>query len=240
MSDIDKRQILENAKKWWREEVAVAHRKNTLKLKELKKFNINPFLWSYLAYFLKGHASSENLAKVLIYPRILGTSINTSFGTRSQQMITKLFNGISGSTTPGIDIEFIDKTDGRRKLCQIKAGPNVVNREDVPTIKNHFKDVVNLARTNHVDIKTSDLMFCLIYGEEHEKSTFIREVEKDYPVAIGKDFWYRFTGDEKFYEELIEAIREVANEFNMDNEIRKLITELARVIEKDYPELVEK
>jgi hypothetical protein len=239
MEESQKQRILENAKNWWRNEVAVAHRKNTLKLSDLSQFNINPFLWSYLAYFLRGNASSKSLAEVLIYPRILGTSITTSFGTRSQQMITKLFDGITGSTTPGVDIEFVDKVDGRKKFCQIKAGPNVVNGDDVKPIKDHFRGIVNIARTNSVDLQPNDIMFCLIYGELHEKNVFIREIEKDYPVVIGKDFWHRFTGDENFYEELIEAIRSVANEFNMEGEISKLVDDLSEKIEKDYPDLIQ-
>jgi len=50
------------------------------KTKKASEFNINPFTATYLANFLTGDASPESIAKALIYPRILGTSINTTFG----------------------------------------------------------------------------------------------------------------------------------------------------------------
>lgn len=237
MKTIDKKektQILEKAKKWWREELAIAHKNNTLKLASLEEFNINPFLWSYLAYFLEGNDKPESLAKVLIYPRALGTSITTSFGTGFQNFISKVFDGVFGSTTPGIDLEFIDKTDGRKKYCQIKAGPNVVNRDDVTTIKNHFKSAIMLARTNHLPVQIDDYLFCLLYGEVWQKNSFIKEIEEEYTVIIGQEFWYRFTGDKNFYSDLIESIGEVANEFDMKKTVKEVIKKLSKEIEDKY------
>ena len=199
MDENIKIEILEKAKAWWRDSLADSHKKNTLKLKSVKEFAPNPFLWSYLAYFLEGKNDAESIAKVLIYPRVLGTSINTSFGMGIQQLVTTMFEGISGSTTPGIDIEYIDKVDGRKKYCQLKAGPNVINRDDVTTIKGHFRTAINLARQNHLRTSHDDYVFGLIYGEQDQKNSFIKEVEEDYPVLVGKDFWYHFTGDPDFY-----------------------------------------
>lgn len=238
MDEKVKKQILKKAKEWWRKEIATAHQRNTKKLSDLNQFTINPFIWSYLSYFFEGDSSPESLAKVLVYPRILGTSITTSFGSRSQKMITKLFEGISGSTTKGIDIEFTDKLDGRRKYCQVKAGPNVINRDDVPTIVNHFRDAKNLARTNNLQLQNNDFMFCLLYGEEKQKNAFVREIEKDYPVVIGEEFWSRFTGDNNFYTELIAAIRSVASESDSKALIESVVSKLSKEIKKEFPELV--
>ncbi|MDP3992780.1 MAG: PmeII family type II restriction endonuclease [bacterium] len=162
----------------------------------------------------------------------------TSFGQRSQQMITKLFEGISGSTTKGIDIEFVDKIDGRKKYCQVKAGPNVINKDDVPTVKNHFRDAMNLARTNNLQLQNSDFMFCLLYGEDSQKNAFVKEIEKDYPVVIGENFWVRFTGDKNFYRELIEAIRSVAKESDSKLLIETVVKKLSKQIKVKYPDLV--
>jgi hypothetical protein len=229
-----KKEILNKAKDWWKNELAEAHKKNTLKLTSLDKFDINPFLWTYLAFFLEGKGDPESLAKVLIYPRILGTSISTSFGSRAQSFISTVFEDVLGSTTPGIDLEFIDKLDGRKKYCQIKAGPNVINRDDVITIRNHFRDAIRLARTNNLSIHINDFLFCLIYGEPSQKNSFIKQVEKDYLVVIGKEFWYRFTGDLNFYNDLIKSIGEVANEFNMKKMVKKVIKELASEIRSKH------
>jgi len=227
-----KRLILERAKKWWKKELLPAHKRNTVKLGDPKHFNENPFLRSYLAYFLEGNNRPESIAKALIYPRVLGTSITTSFGSRIQKMITVMFEGINGSTTPGIDLEFIDTFDGRKKYCQVKAGPNVINRDDVITVKNHFRDALRLARANHLDLRSDDFMFCLIYGEPSQMNGFVKQVQADYPVVIGKEFWHRFTGDEDFYEDLIDSIGQVANECKMKSLVNKVIKQLSKNIEK--------
>ena len=100
------------------------------------------FLYKYLAKFLTGNDDAESIAKALIYPRILGSSITTSFGMQVQKQITTLFPGF-GSTTSGIDIEFVDAIDGRKKYCQLKAGPNTINKDDIKTVVDHFKSIRN-------------------------------------------------------------------------------------------------
>lgn len=232
-----KLEIIEEFKEWWRSEMAVAHKSNTLKLTSLKEFKINPFLWSYLAYYLEGKGDPETLAKVLVYPRALGTSPSTSFGQRFQQFITKYFKDSFGSSIAGMDIEFIDKIDGRKKYCQLKAGPNVVNHDDVATVKDHFREAKARARTNNLDVQVNDYMFCLLYGEKWEWNGFVKAIDKEYIVVSGKDFWHRFTGDENFYSDLISAIGEVAKEYNMKEAIEGVIKELAKEIEAAYPDV---
>jgi hypothetical protein len=237
MKKEEKEEILSKAKAWMRDELAEAHRQNTLKLKNVDEFNVNPFLWSYLANYLEGNQSYKSLAKALIYPRVLGSSINTSFGSRTQELITRLFSDTFGSTIPGIDIEFIDKLDGRKKYCQVKAGPNVINHDDVTTIKEHFQALINLARTNHLEVQHNDLYVCLLYGEEAEKSQFFRKLEKEYTVVMGKEFWHRFTGDEHFYADLIRAFGEVANEIDMKDLVDEVVNGLAKDIESKHSDM---
>lgn len=240
MDERTKQEILEKARSWMRDELIPAHRANTLKLASLKEFTVNPFLWPYLAYYLEGDKSYRTLAKVLVYPRALGSSITTSFGSRAQQLITRLFSDTFGSGIPGIDVEFIDKLDGRRKYCQIKAGPNVINRDDVTTIKNHFKDLKNLAKTNSLtDLRTTDMMFCLLYGEPDEQNAFVKEVEEEYVVVMGQAFWHRFTGDPDFYKDLVKSLEEVAIEVNMKETVEGVIDSLALDIQKEYGGLVD-
>lgn len=238
MDETTKKEILQRAKEWMRDELAVAHKANTLKLVDLNEFTINPFLWSYLAHFLEGNKDYKTLAKVLVYPRVLGTSINTSFGQRAQQLITRLFSDTYGSAISGIDIEFEDKVDGRKKYCQVKAGPQVVNHDDVTTVKGHFTTALRTARTNQLPMQATDLMFCLLYGEESEKNGFVKAIESDHVVVMGKDFWHRFTGDEDFYSDLIEAFGEVAIEVNMKETVESVIEELANKLEAKYKEVV--
>lgn len=236
MDESTKKDILEKAKKWMREGLIASHKENTLKLVDLDEFNINPFLLAYLGFFLEGNIEPRTLAKVLLYPRILGTSITTSFGTQMQRFVSVVLGGF-GSAVSGIDIEFPDKIDGRKKYAQIKSGPNAINRDDVTTVKDHFKKAINLARTNNLPLQHTDLVFCLLYGESHEKNSFIKEVEQDYVVLMGKEFWHRLTGDEEFYKDLILAMAEVANEVNMKELVEGVIDQLVPKIEEKLKEI---
>lgn len=226
-----KAEIIIKAQKFFHDEIAISHRQNTEKLKNIKEFNLNPFLDKYKANFLTGNNSPQSIAKALVYPRVLGTSINTTFGTKLQKFCSSVLEGYA-STTSGIDIEFIDMTDGRKKYCQVKAGPNTINKDDVITIDNHFQAIKNLARTNNLNIVFNDLIVGVFYGETHELSNHYKKIQKSYPVYIGKEFWFRLTGDENFYSVLTNAIGGVASEFDGSQLIHDVIDELAKQIEK--------
>lgn len=81
---------------------------------KLKSYNINPIVVKYLSKVLENNYTAIGVAKALFYPRVLGTSINTSFGARIQNMFVDL-KIAEGSLIKGMDIEFIDKIDNRRK-----------------------------------------------------------------------------------------------------------------------------
>jgi hypothetical protein len=228
MNAAEKEEILNKFKIWFKDGLIESHKANTIRLTSLDEFNINPFLLHYLSNFLEGNSDPKSLAKVLIYPRVLGTSVTTSFGTQMQTFLTKVLDAY-GSTTQGIDIEFID-ANGKRKYCQLKSGPNALNRDDVTTIKGHFDGVRRLARTNNKDVGINDMLFCLLYGEPHEKNAFVKELERDYPVLIGKEFWHTFTGDEGFYQDLIDAVAEIAKEVDMKSLVEEVIDKLAEEI----------
>lgn len=230
MKENQKQEILTKAKEFFKESIIESHKKNTKKCKNLKEFNVNPFLVSYLSNYLTGNSDSESLAKALIYPRVLGTSITTTFGNNMQKFCSYVLDGF-GSTTSGIDIEFIDQLDGRRKYCQIKSGPNTINKDDVDTIDNHFKAVKNLARTNNLQIGLDDLIVGVFYGTEKQLSMHYKKINESYPVIIGQDFWHRLTGDEDFYSELVNAIGELAIEEDSSSLVKQVIVELAKEIE---------
>lgn len=112
-------EIIERAKFFFRQEIAKNHELNTKKLTSLNHFNLNPFLDKYKANFLTGNDSPKSIAKALIYPRVLGTSINTTFGNKMQKFCSDVLEGFA-STTSGIDIEFIDLTDGKKNIVRSK------------------------------------------------------------------------------------------------------------------------
>lgn len=229
MTNEERQEILEKSKIFFREKIATNHRENTEKLKDLSCFTINPFLHKYLANFAFGEATPENMAKVLVYPRALGTSISTTFGTQLQQYCSEVLTSF-GSAIPGIDIEFIDTIDGRKKYCQVKAGPNTINKDDVKTIIDHFTGIRNLARTNHLDIRSEDCIVGVFYGTRAELSSNYKKIDESYPVFVGQEFWYRLTGEENFYEDLINTFAEVADEVNGTEVINEAIRKVAESI----------
>ena len=196
MTEAERQAILSSAKTFFRTRIAENHKANTEKLTSLSKFNINPFTHKYLAQFAFGDSSPESMAKALIYPRVLGTSISTTFGTQLQYFCNEVLSSYA-STTSGIDIEFIDAIDGRRKYCQVKAGPTTINHDDVDTIKRHFTAIRNLARTNHLDLNITDCIVGVFYGTESSLSQSYKRIDEEYPVYVGKEFWHRLTRDEK-------------------------------------------
>lgn len=222
--------LLEKAKDFFRAEIVDAHISTACKKAgKLSNYNVNPFLFKYLANFLKGNDDPRSIAEALVLPRVLGSSINTSFGMRIQKLISELFESF-GSTTPGIDIEFIDATDGRKKYCQLKSGPNTINHDDVETIFGHFKGTINLARTNNLNIGVNDMIVGVIYGEQNELSSHYKRISENYPVIIGKDFWHKLTGKEDFYFQLIDAVGEVALEVDGTKILDETITALSKEI----------
>jgi len=198
---------------------------------KLKSYNINPIVVKYLSKVLEGNYSPEGVAKALFYPRVLGTSINTSFGTRIQNMFVEL-QIADGSLIPGMDIEFIDKRDNRKKWCQLKSGPNTINSEDVKPLIKKFTNTIQLARTNKAlkNINNTDFIVGVLYGENGELSMHYKEIDKFHPVIIGKDFWHMITGFPNFYNGLVASLQECINNLDTKEFITKGCDELTEEI----------
>lgn len=233
MTEKERQEILVKAKIFFRDRIAAKHHDNTEKLKDINAFNVNPFLHNYLAKFVFGETTPEALAKALLYPRVMSTSITTTFGTQLQFFCNEVLSSFA-STTSGIDIEFVDAIDGRKKYCQTKAGPQTINNDDVQTIKNHFIAIKNIAKTNRM-MDFNPMYDCVVgvfYGTEASLGPAYKKIAKDYPVFVGNDFWHRLTGDEAFYQELIQAFAEVADEIDG----RQLMDEVIESLKKQLEE----
>lgn len=200
---MSEQELLTIITKYFKEKIFENHKINALKThSKLKSYKINPIIVKYLSKILEDNFTPLGIAKALYYPRILGTSINTSFGTRIQNMFVEL-NLANGSLIKGMDIEFIDKIDNRKKWCQLKSGPNTINSEDVNPLLKKFSSVTNLARTNSMSMNNSDLILGVLYGEENQLSQHYKKIDTQFPVIIGKEFWQRITGFENFYDKLV-------------------------------------
>lgn len=232
MTEQQKQAIIESGKEYFRTTIIPNHLKNLQKLK-LSSFNINPFLINYLAAFLCGDTEPRSLAKALVYPRILGTSLNTSFGQNIQVFISSLEEITGGASgIEGIDIEFVDAIDGRRKYCQCKAGPQTINKEDIATILGHFKYLMNKSRLDRMGLQFDDLIVGVLYGQRDNLSANYKAIDAHYPVLCGADFWERLTGDKEFYNRLAKAFGEVVEEDGIDGStlILQKVDEIAQEI----------
>lgn len=199
-------EYLIDAVEYFRERLFITHIKAaSSKHAKLKSYKINPIVVRYLSNILEDGFTPLGVAKALYYPRILGTSINTSFGTNVQKMFIEL--GLAdGSLIKGMDIEFTDKIDDRRKWCQLKSGPNTINSEDVNPLLKKFESVANLGRTNGINLSNSDLIVGVLYGSANQLSQHYQKIDRTYPVLIGADFWHRVTGYADFYDKLVNLL----------------------------------
>lgn len=230
MTEQEKLALLEKAKALFRDSFAANHLRNTKKLNKLSAFTINPFLLKYLTMFAFGEDTPENRARALLYPRAFGTSMTTGFGNFLQTLCNALRQSYP-STAAGMDIEFEDALDGRHKYCQLKASPQTINKDDVKTIQDHFRGVIHLARTNGQAVAPLDCIVGVCYGTRADLSTHYKKIDEDYPVYIGNEFWTRLTGDDHFYEDLIDAFAEVASDISASSMVEETVQRLAESIE---------
>lgn len=137
-----------------------------------------------------------------------------------------------GSLIKGMDIEFTDQIDKRKKWCQLKAGPNTINSEDVKPLIKKFTDTINLARTNKAmsGVNNTDFIVGVLYGEPSELSMHYKVIDKTHPVLIGSDFWHRITGFPNFYNELVSALHECISNLDTKDFFQKGCDELANEI----------
>lgn len=228
---MEESQLLELTKDYFQKQIFENHKVNVLKNhSKLKAYKINPILVKYLSKVLEGDYTPIGIAKALYYPRVLGTSINTSFGTRIQNMFVEL--GLAqGSLIKGMDIEFVDKIDNRKKWCQLKSGPNTINSEDVNPLIKKFDTVANLARTNSISLNNSDLILGVLYGDSSQLSQHYKSIDSKYPVVIGKEFWHRITGYPNFYDKIIHELDVLILELDTQNFFKEGYMALAKEIE---------
>jgi len=223
--------LLEIITDYFQEKIFENHKISSLqKHSKLKSYKINPILVKYLSKVLDNDFTPIGIAKALYFPRVLGTSINTSFGTRIQNMFVEL-NLAQGSLIKGMDIEFADKIDGRKKWCQLKSGPNTINSEDVNPLLKKFTTVTNLARTNSINMNNSDLILGVLYGETVQLSQHYKKIDKEFPVIIGTEFWHRLTGYPDFYTKLVSNLDLIILNFNTEDFFKKGYMALAKEIE---------
>ena len=146
MTEQQKQAIIESGKQYFRSIIIPNHLKNLNKL-HLSSFDINPFLINYLAAFIKEDSQIIGLAKALVYPYIYDKVIDASSEQDVLSLVSLLQEVTGGASNfDGIDFEFVDAVDGRRKFCQFKAGVKTINKDDIASVLCHFKPLISQPR----------------------------------------------------------------------------------------------
>lgn len=230
MSQISEDQIIANSYQFFLQ--LFNDKANAYRKKKVKSFTANPFTMQATAKTISNTIDADSIAKAIVYPFVLGTSISTSFGTKTQEFIvTALGDSINGSTTTGMDIEYTDVVDERRKYCQIKAGPSTINKDDVETIENHFNNLVALGRANHLNIGMSDRVVGVLYGKPNELShMYCKLINHGYVVLTGQEFWYHLTGYHDLYNKLINTACKAATQSTIKTSADELISRVKQDI----------
>ena len=191
--------------------------------------NINPYLVAYKSAALTGGKTPEGIAEALITLSWLGQGLSTSFGMLFQTHLTNILQDVYGSTTSGIDLEFLDHFDGRKKYAQIKLGPDTINSDDVVTIDNHFKTIKRLARTNNVALQNNDLVIGIIYGSHGQlNANYVALKDLNYELYVGDEFFEHVTGVPDLGSQLIEAAVRASKTVNVHSLLEAAIDTLSK------------
>lgn len=215
-------------------------KRRSLKLKELshlKNHDLNPLLDIHKAIYAYGSDSDVNLAKALIIPSIIGTGLNTSFGNIIQKNYLLEFNNVTASYIKGLDIEFTSAIDNQHIYCQLKAGVNTINADDVNPILQKFTKAIHLIKTNGGGAIPNERFIVGVFsGEYEDRNGNYKKIEKNsnHPVLVGKSFWQAVTGDPTFYEDLYMVLQNYQrkhsyNKTELDTAVNTLASELKKI-----------
>lgn len=140
-------------------------------------------------------------------------------------------DSVTPSVVKGMDIEYIDAFDHRKKYCQLKAGPTTINYDDVDTICNHFKSLMKLGGTNHLKISNEDCVTGVLYGKDEDLSTMYSKIKDEgYMVLAGEDFWEHLTGIKGIYNDLVLTARQASNDSSMKDSINQLVEKVEQYV----------
>ena len=226
MAAINKAAVLKAAEKWIVDDFHTRNLKNIKKLSDINEFTINPILLKYLSRVYHGKHNPECLVRTLIAPRILSTSVTTTFGNRIKPFIISNFPDVSKSLLHGVDIEFLDKSkkNPTSGYCKIFAGPHTLNSTTSQNVIENFNNLISKKK-----LKKSDLFIGVTYGEDKELSeNYLKIRSKGYKIVCGQDFWNMLTGHKSFYDDLIKSFKSGVDKIDETALINKIISDLKK------------
>jgi len=204
------------------------HQKRIEKLKRLKLNLVlkrkNPYLFK-----AKNVVTAEQLVKGIL-DAYLSSQEEGIFGEFLEKLAIfvnqEVYNG-QKSSAEGVDLEFIK--DNVRYIVSIKSGPYWGNSSQIKRLESNFRKAKKILRTNTDQSHIFAVNGCC-YGKygPYDRGNYIK--------ICGQDFWYFISGDEDFYQDIIEPLGHKAKENNdlFDVEYGKVINKFNMRFMKDF------
>lgn len=143
----------------------------------------------------------------------------------------KVYNG-QKSSAEGIDLEFVK--EHTRYIVSIKSGPNWGNSGQIANLRSNFQKAKRILRSNSNQNHIMAVNGCC-YGRFGQGGAYDKG---DYFKICGQDFWYFISGDEDFYQDIIEPLGHKAKESNdlFDVEYGKVVNKFSMKFMKEFCE----
>lgn len=111
----------------------------------------------------------------------------------------------NASKFAGMDFEFIDALDGRRKYCQCLMEPSRIGMKETAAILRNFANMMRGVCLCDLPFSPDDLVVGVMFGSADELSGSYTIVQSHYHVYCGADFWEHITGERDFYSCMVNA-----------------------------------
>ncbi len=212
------------------ENIEIFHEKriekiNKLKLQKLLKRK-NPYLFK-----AKNILTAQEFVENLLSAH-LSSQEEAIFGEILEKMAIfvnyLVYKGVK-SSAEGIDLEF--EKNNIRYIVSIKSGPYWGNSSSIGKLLDNFKKARRILNTNVTEKNVVAVIGCC-YGTDSKPD------KGEYLKLCGQDFWEFVSGDEYFYQKIIEPLGYKAKEKNLkfQEEYTKVINKFTREFTNNYCE----
>lgn len=202
MTEQQKQEIFDYGKEYFRRTIIPNH-KSKFETLGLNDFKIDFSIIKYLAgSHCKTAETQHLLAMALVYPKVIETSIKTCFEQNNQSFISQL-SQIIGETSEinGIDFEYVDAIDGRRKYCLCKS---IIDEEkDLVEILCDCKKAMHAIDDEDWMNAIDDIVVVVPFGKKEELPEAYNTIATTYTVLCGAEFWEHLTGYSDFYNRML-------------------------------------
>ena len=207
--------------------IQVFHQKRLDSLQKLKMLNVvrrkNPYLFK-----AKDINTAPEFVKTIL-DAFLSSQEEGIFGGFLEELAIFISSQVYGgrkSSAEGIDLEF--ERDKVRYIVSIKSGPNWGNSSQVAKLRDNFRKVKRILRTNTSLTNVVAVNGCC-YGKDRKPD------KGEYLKLCGQKFWEFISGDANLYTDIIEPLGHRAREKNV-----RFMQEYAKVVNRFTAEFIGK